>query len=209
VGEVIACFSIENRVWGQPVGADFTADIAAIKAETALIVADTNETQGKLPTNKFMGSSDGADDDGNINSILAGTVTNAQGADVATDVANMIDANNRVDVGSWLGTAVTLGAGAPDVNIASEDNIDFGATKKASINTEADNALDTAISELGVAAPTATPTVRTALMLLYMALRNKIDVDATAKEVYNDAGTKIASKTLADDGTNYTEAKMA
>ncbi len=39
--------------------------------------------------------------------ILAGTVTNAQGADVATDVANMIDANNRVDVGSWLGTAVT------------------------------------------------------------------------------------------------------
>lgn len=43
------------------------------------------------------------------------------------------DASQRVDVGSWIGTAVTLGAGAPDVNVASEDNIDFGATKKVSI----------------------------------------------------------------------------
>ena len=51
------------------------------------------------------------------------------------------DANARVDVGSWLGTAVTLGAGAPDVNVASQDNIDFGATQKLSINTEADLAL--------------------------------------------------------------------
>lgn len=44
-----------------------------IKTETALIVADTNETQGKLPTNKFMGSSDGADDDGTLTDILTDT----------------------------------------------------------------------------------------------------------------------------------------
>ncbi len=30
---------------------------------------DTNAIQGKLPTNKFMGSSDGADDDGTLNTI--------------------------------------------------------------------------------------------------------------------------------------------
>ena len=104
-----------------------------IESGVGIIIQDTNEMQGKLPTNKFMGSSDGADDDGNINSILAGTVTNAQGADVATDVAAMIDVNNRVDVGSWLGTAVTLGSGAPDVNIASTDDIDLSATQKASV----------------------------------------------------------------------------
>ena len=115
-----------------------------IESGVGIIVQDTNEMQGKLPTNKFMGSSDGADDDGNINSILAGTVTNAQGADVATDVAAMLDVNNRVDVGSWLGTAVTLGSGAPDVNIASTDNIDLSVTQKASVNTEADNAIITA-----------------------------------------------------------------
>jgi hypothetical protein len=109
--------------------------------------------------------------------LAAAVITNAQGADVATDVAAMIDGNNRVDVGSWLGQAVTLSTGnkpdvnvdeisddttAPgnlelmydgtgyaggttklDVNVASEDNIDFGATKKASINTEVDNSMVT------------------------------------------------------------------
>ena len=49
--------------------------------------------------------------------VIAATITNAQGADVATDVAAMIDANNRVDVGSWLGSAVTSGTGGPDVNV--------------------------------------------------------------------------------------------
>ena len=39
-------------------------------ADINLILGDTNEMQGKLPANKFMGSSDGADDDGNVASIL-------------------------------------------------------------------------------------------------------------------------------------------
>ena len=41
-GENIANFSIENRSMGQPAGATLAADVAAIKAETALIVADTD-----------------------------------------------------------------------------------------------------------------------------------------------------------------------
>jgi len=40
----------------------------------------------------------------------------------------------RIDVGKWLGTEVTLSAGAPDVNIQSSDNIDFGALQKTSLN---------------------------------------------------------------------------
>ncbi len=83
----------------------------------------------------------GLDADGQFDGI----VTNAQGTDVATDVAAMIDGSNRVDVGSWIGTAVTLGSGAPDVNIASSDNIDLTATQKTSVNTEVDNALDTVL----------------------------------------------------------------
>ena len=43
-----------------------------------------------------------------------------------------------------------------------------------------------------MAAPTATPTLRTGLMLMYMALRNK-----------------IAAKLLTDDGSDYTEAEMS
>ena len=82
----------------------------------------------------------------------------------------------------------------------------------ANILTEVNSALDAAISELGVAAPTATPSVRTGLMLMYMALRNKLVVQTSgtdALELYNNAGTKIAAKLLTDDGSDYTEAEMA
>lgn len=75
--------------------------------------------------------------------------------------------------------------------------------------TQVNAALDTAIAELGVAAPTATPTLRTGVILLYMALRNKLDITATTKEIHNDAGTKIAEKTLSDDGTTYSETELA
>ena len=77
--------------------------------------------------------------------------------------------------------------------------------------TQVNAALDTAIAELAVATPAATPTLRTALMLLYMALRDKTVVQTSgtdALEIYNDAGTKIASKLLTDVGGDYTEAKM-
>ncbi|MFQ6027400.1 MAG: hypothetical protein ACE5Q6_07905 [Dehalococcoidia bacterium] len=55
--------------------------------------------------------------------------------------AAAFDPNDRVDVGSWVGTAVTVGNGAPDVNIQSTDDIDLSATQKASVNSEADTAL--------------------------------------------------------------------
>lgn len=73
-------------------------------------------------------------------------------------------------------------------------------------------ALDTAIAELGVAAPAVTPTLRTAIMLMYMMARNQVDVDTTgtdALKVHNDAGTQITSKLVTDDGTDYSEAKMS
>jgi len=53
----------------------------------------------------------------------------------------ILDGNGRVDVGSWLGTAVTLSSSAPDVNIQSTDNIDLSVTQKASVKTEAGTAL--------------------------------------------------------------------
>ena len=82
----------------------------------------------------------------------------------------------------------------------------------ANISGEINDALDTAISELGVAAPTATPTLRTGLMLLYMALRNKTVVQTSATdaiEFYDDAGTLITKKLLTDDGSDMTEAEMS
>lgn len=54
-----------------------------------------------------------------------------------------VDANSRVDVGQFLGNVVVISTGLPDVNVASQDNIDFGATQKASIQTELDASLVT------------------------------------------------------------------
>lgn len=88
--------------------------------------------------------------------------------------------------------------------------IPWNAAWDAEVQSEVDDSLNTAISELGVAAPTATPTVRTALMLIYMALRNKLVVQTSgtdAIEFYNDAGTLIWKKLITDDGSDYTEAE--
>ena len=82
----------------------------------------------------------------------------------------------------------------------------------ANINAEVDTALGTTtIAELSQGVPAKNPTVLTALMLMYMALRNKTDVATVATdtlEIHNDAGTRIAQKLLSDDGADYSEAKM-
>ena len=64
-----------------------------------------------------------------------------------------------------------------------------------------------ALPELAQGIPSATPSPRAAIMALYMALRNKLDVTATTKSVTNDAGTVIFKKALSDDGTTYSEAE--
>lgn len=106
------------------------------------------------------------------------------------------------------GTNLTEAGGTGDQFTA----IPWNASWDAEVESEVNDAIDTAISELGVAAPTATPTIRTAIMLMYMALRNKLVVQTSgtdAIEIYNDAGTKIASKLITDDGSDYTEAEMS
>ena len=64
-----------------------------------------------------------------------------------------------------------------------------------------------AMAELAQGIPAATPSPGSAIMALYMALRNKLDVTATTKSVTNDAGTVIFKKALSDDGTTYSEAE--
>ena len=81
----------------------------------------------------------------------------------------------------------------------------------ANVLTQVNAALDAAISELSVGIPTATPSLRTGMMLGYMALRDQFIVQTSgtdALEIYNDAGTLIAKKLISDDDSDYTEAKM-
>lgn len=121
------------------------------------------------------------------------------GASIAADLL-VID--NFVDgLEATIGVA---GAGLTDLG-------GMSTGMKAEVLVEINAALDTAISELSQGVPTATPTLRTGLMLMYMALRNKTDVQTSgtdALEIHNDAGTQIAVKLLTDDGADYAEAKM-
>ncbi len=67
---------------------------------------------------------------------------------------------------------------------------------------------DITLAELAQAQPSATPTLRNALMLLYMAIRNLTTTSSTLLEINNNAGTVIAKSTLADVGADFTKAKF-
>jgi len=80
----------------------------------------------------------------------------------------------------------------------------------AEINAEVVDALGTdTIAELAQGIPSATPTIKQALMLLYMALRNESLTTASLLSIKNDAGTVITKATLADDSTTMTKGKLA
>lgn len=66
-----------------------------------------------------------------------------------------------------------------------------------------------AIAELAATTlPAVTPRPDQLLMLLYMALRNKLDITSTTKEIHNAAEAQVATKALTDDGSTYSEAEM-
>jgi hypothetical protein len=116
------------------------------------------------------------------------------------------------DDGASTATINLFGISDTVTDNTSGSTINDRTVSRDTVNAEVDTALDTAISELGVAAPAAEPGLRDAVMLMYMAMRNKLVVQTSgtdALEIYNDAGTKIASKALSDDGSDYTEAEMS
>lgn len=141
------------------------------------------------------------------NLTMAGSGTGDTMAFTRSGSGDLYDTAWAADIDALIDTAISNASLATAASISALQDI-----STADVLTQVNAALDTAISELGVAAPTATPNMRTGLMLLYMMARNKLVVQTSgtdAIEVYNDAGTKIAAKTITDDGTDYTENEMA
>ena len=104
-----------------------------------------------------------------------------------------------------------------DLNDISATDVWAAATRTLTANTNLNDPTAAAVATAVVGStitelasiPAASPTMSQALALLYMALRNQIDVTASAKEIHTDGGTVLATKTLSDDGTSYSETKMA
>jgi len=180
---------IETAVITNAAGADIAADIIAVKAETAAIVNDTDLI-----------------DDG-----TSGL------AKIATDVAAILNDTDLIDDGtSGLAKIATdVAAILVDTNELQTDDIpgDIAALNNisaANVATEISDALRTdTLTATPQGAPPTTPTIQEALMILYDALVHKVDVDASQKEFYNNAGTVIWKKALSDDGSNYVEAESA
>ena len=113
------------------------------------------------------------------------------GADIAADLATIVADTNELQTDDVPGLIAALN----DISTAD-------------VNAQVVDVLKTdTIAEMAQGAPTATPTFEEAVMYLYMALRNKVDVDASTKEFHNDAGTVIWKKALTDNGTTYSEAE--
>lgn len=185
--------TLVDLIWDETLTAHATADSAAVHLKD--ILADTNELQSDdYPTTLATIVSDIATVDGNVDAILVDTGTTIPG--VLTTIAGYLD----TEIAAILeDTGTTLPA-----QIAALNNI-----AASDVLTQVNAALDTSISELGVATPTATPTLRTGLMLLYMALRNKRATTGATDEIYNDAGTVIATAVLSDDTVEFIKGEYA
>lgn len=98
---------------------------------------------------------------------------------------------------------VNLGASQTGVTIGTVNAL--GSTAQGQVNDQVLDVLATdTVSELG-AVPSATPTMRSILMLLYMALRNKRTASTSEEKIYNAAGTAIATATVSDSGVTFTK----
>jgi hypothetical protein len=237
VGEIVGQFSIQRSPvnWANVSNPTTAVDLSSTDIQlvdttttntdmvteppTAAAIVNEWETQSQADPTGFHvnvlevgGTAQTANDNGaDINTLLtrivgtlaAGTHNPATAAQIAV-LSDWID-GGRLDLILDI-IAVDTTTDIPALIAALND------ISSANVLTQVNAALDTAIAELGVAAPTATPTLRTGLMLLYMMTRNRVDVDTTgtdAIKIYNNAGTQIASKLVTDDGTDYSEAEMS
>lgn len=148
--------------------------------------------------NTVTGDGDWAELQTDVDDVLTDTADmqpklGTPATDVSADIAAV-----KVDTAATLvDTAVigVAGAGLTDLG-------GMSTGMKAEVNTEVDGALDTAIPELS-GVPSATPTLREAIMFLFMGVRNKRDTTSTSDEIHNDAGSVIATATLSDDTVTY------
>ncbi len=190
---------------------DLSDEIAAVKAETVLIVEDTGTT---LPA-RFTGI-EGATFATGTDSLEAIRDGRTLPAADYTVVGDTIARVTLVDTA----TTVTGGAIESKQNTAQSDLdiitgtsgvlIDTDAVDADAIKTDAvDLIWANAMSDLAQGAPSATASVLTAINYLYESWRNKTTATATLITVMKDDGsTGLVKSTISDDGTTFTKGEF-
>ena len=159
-------------------GADVAADIIALKAETVLIVADTNELQ--------------TDDVPGLISALNDPTVGAI-ADAVWDEAK----SGHVAAGSF-GEEVQAHALSSEITALND-------LSAAEVNTEILDVMNTdTFAEPGQGAPPATASFFTKFNHIYKNWRNKKEEDSTEFRLFNDAGTVVDAKATVSDASGTT-----
>jgi hypothetical protein len=120
-----------------------------------------------------------------------------------TEIAAILADTNELQTDWANGGRLDLLIDGLATSIAGLNNIAAG-----DVLTQVNAAINAAIPEL-TGVPSATPTLRTALMLLFMNLRNRTTTTATEETIQNDAGATIAAAALSDDGSTFTKGEFA
>lgn len=132
--------------------------------------------------------------------IVVGTIDNAAGTDVATDVKAL------------KAETVLILADTDDIGVAGAGLSDLGGMStgmKAEVNAEAKDVLDTDThGEPGQGAPGLTISTGAKIDLLYQDWRNKKTQTATLETLFLDNGTTEGSRSvISDDATTATKAE--
>ena len=163
-----------------------------------------------------------------ITSVRMAVLTDWIDAGRLDAILDIIAADTTTDIPALIATAqadLNIITGASGVNLLTATQASIDAIEADTNELQGDDVpgLIAALNDITVAnilagtiteisaVPGASPTLLQAISLLYIQLRNKVDVDKTAltKELHLDAGTVLGTKGLSDDGTTYSEGKMA
>jgi hypothetical protein len=183
--------------------ATIESKIDTIDTVVDAVLVDTNELQTDLA------------DGGRLDLILDELTTQGDTNESKLDTIDGVVDAILVDTGTTLPSTLATIDGIVDAIL-----VDTGTSipaliaalndlSAADVNSEVVDVIRTDTATELSSIPGASPNLHAMIQLIYMALRNKIDVTASAKEIHNDAGTVLATKTLSDDGTTYSETKMA
>jgi hypothetical protein len=133
-------------------------------------------------------------------SDIASAVLTGFGSDLSDIYSAAAQANSR---------ALVAQSSLSDIYSNLADGVTIGASSLSDItslvNAEVLNVLNSDVFAEPTGAPAATTTLTGKVGRIYQLLRNKVTVEADNKTFYADDGSVLWSKTLADNGTTYTE----
>lgn len=193
IGDPVAdTTTIYQSVATDAAGDNVAIDVIAVKAETSLIVGDTNELQ----TDWTNG--------GRLDNILDARMAEAS----INTTAGAVDT-----VTTLTGHTAQTGDSFARIGAAGASLTDLGGMStgmKAEVNIEVLDVMNTdTITLPGQEAPAAAPTHREAIAWIYKNFRNRKVQSATLWELYADDGTTVDAKsTVSDDGTDAEKAEI-